>query len=153
MNRFITKPVICFALPFVFFIESANSQASISGHIFSDNNKNGVYDNREGLQQVAVWLLDKAAVSPFYQVYPVQTVMSGPDGSYTFNNVANGDYQVKVKMSTLYNTLIYDPRNIITRTIADNNPYNPDNIPDGITSISITSATNYDNIDFGFLNN
>ena len=154
MNKFITKPVIGILVSITFlFTQQAKSQAVVSGHVFADFNKNGSFDVREGLQLVTVWLMDNAAVSPYYQVYPVQTAITTADGDYTFTNVANGTYQVKVKMSTLYNTLIYDPRNIITRTIADNNPYTPDSAPDGVTSISILTSGTYNNIDFGFMSN
>lgn len=150
MNKTITKSAIGLVLSLVLFIQETNSQASISGHVFADNNRNGVFDPREGLVQVTVWLMDDSATSPYYQVYPVQTAITSTDGSYYFSNIANGNYQLKVKMSSLYNPLNYDPKNIITQNVIDNNPYNPDHSPDGISDLAIISPGNYNNIDFGF---
>ena len=152
MNKTITKSAIGLVLSLVLFIQETNSQASISGHVFADNNRNGVFDPREGLVQVTVWLMDDSATSPYYQVYPVQTAITSTDGSYYFSNIANGNYQLKVKMSSLYNPLNYDPKNIITQSVIDNNPYNTDPSPDGISDLNINSPGNYNNIDFGFSN-
>ena len=152
MNKFTTPSVIGLALSFVLFVQTANSQALISGHVYSDVNKNSAYDAGEGLSQVTVWLLSDAAVSPYYQVYPVQTANTASDGSYSFTNVGSGYFYVKVKRSTLNPSLIFNPAGTITQIISDNNPYNRDAEPDGMTLLNITSGT-YANIDFGFLTN
>ena len=150
MNRFITKPVIALVLFFILFSQPANSQSVISGHIFSDANNDGIYDANEGLNSVTVWLMDNAAVSPFYQVYPVQTAITSVDGNYNFSNVGNGSYQIRVKISSLEKPSagLYD--SVLTREIADNNPYNVDNNPNGATVINISVSGTYNNIDFGF---
>ena len=152
MNKFITKPVIGIFLSITLFTQHANSQAVISGHIFNDANKNGSYDAGEGLQDVTVWLLDKAAVSPYYMVYPVQTAVTSVYGDFSFTNVANGNYQVRVKMSTTYNGIINGVSNSrITTITGDNNPYASDKSTDGITDLTVSSASTYSNIDFGFI--
>lgn len=153
MNKSITKPVIGLVLSFVLCTQQANSQATISGHIFTDVNNNGVFDANEGLSAVTVWLMDNAAVSPYYQVYPVQTAITSADGNYSFANVGNGNYQLRVKISTLERPSAGVFDSVLTREIADNNPYNEDNNPNGATALSITAAGNYNNIDFGFKSN
>jgi hypothetical protein len=92
MNKSITKPVIGIGLLILLFTHRANSQSVISGHIFTDRNNNGIFDANEGLSSITVWLMDNAAVSPFYQVYPVQTAITSVDGNYSFSNVSNGNY-------------------------------------------------------------
>src|SRR5882672_7705021 len=136
MNKTITKSVIGFVLFFTLFTQQANSQSIISGHIFNDQNNNGIFDANEGLNSVTIWLMDNAAVSPYYQVYPVQTAITSVDGNYSFSNVGNGSYQVRVKISSLEKPSagLYD--SVLTREIADNNPYNVDNNPNGVTALS-----------------
>ena len=116
MNKFITKPVIGILLSITLFTQQAKSQSVISGHIFNDLNSNGSFDANEGINTVTIWLMDGAAVSPWYQVYPVQTAISSADGNYSFSNVGNGNYQVRVKISTLEKPSagIFDP--VLTRS-------------------------------------
>jgi len=152
MNRSITKPVIGLVLFFTLFTQNSKGQATISGHVYSDVNKNGSFDASEGISGVTVWLLSEAAVSPYYQVYPVQTSNTAGDGSYSFAAVGSGYHYVKVKRSTLNPALIFNFAGIITQIISDNNPYDRDPEPDGMTLLNI-SAGSYDNIDFGFLSN
>ncbi len=154
MNNIFTKPLTGFVLLFILFTNPANSQAIISGHIFNDINNNGSYDSGEGLEYITVWLMDNAAVSPYYKVYPVQTSITSIDGNYSFTNVANGNYQVKVKMSTTYNAILSGSKHSrITNIVSDNNPYSPDNNPNGSTDLAVNSASSYNNIDFGFKSN
>ncbi len=150
MNQFITKTVIGIALPFLLLTQTARSQSVISGHLFNDLNNNGSFDANEGLNTVIVWLMDEAAVSPWYQVYPVQTTISSGDGNYSFSNVGNGNYQVRIKISTLQkpSSGVSDP--VLTRSVVDNNPYQEDTNPDGSTMINIPVAGTYNNLDFGF---
>src|SRR6185369_14361769 len=126
MNNSTKRPLLGLVLIFFLFSQPAKSQSAISGHIFNDQNNNGVFDAGEGLPQVGVWLLDNSAVSPFYQIYPVQMIITALDGSYSFNNLAGGVYQVKVLKNTLNPLLILNAANIITEDVSDNNPYQRD---------------------------
>lgn len=128
--------------------KSSHCQSRISGYVYSDVNRNSSHDAGEGLSQVSVWLLDQTAVSPYYQVYPVQTAVTAADGSYSFLNVVPGNYEVKVNKSTL-NPGMFGGPSMITQIFSDNNPYGRDAEPDGMTQLNI-SAGDYDNIDFGF---
>ena len=150
MNQFITKTVIGITLPFLLLTQAAKSQSVISGHLFNDLNNNGSFDANEGINTVTIWLMDDAAVSPWYQVYPVQTTTTSTDGNYSFSNVGNGNYLVRVKISTLEKPSagVFDP--VLTRSIADNNPYHEDNNADASTIINIPFAGTYNNLDFGF---
>ncbi len=151
MNKFITKPVIGFVLLIGLFIPQAHSQSQVSGRVFNDLNHNGIYDPNEGLVSVTVWLLDGAAVSPFYKIYPVQTAITSMTGDYSFANVPNGNYQVKIKMATLNNIAYTDPTfHRVNRIVGENNPYVSDNELDGSTTLAINAPGTYSNIDFGF---
>ena len=150
MKKFITNPVIAFALLCFLFSPASNSQSVISGHAFSDFNNNNSYDPGEGLPSITVWLMDKNAVSPFYLVYPVQTAITTFDGSYTFTNVSNGSYQLRVKLSTVSNLLTQYPGSTLPRNIVDMNPYVEDNTPNGITDLNILASNNFSDINFGF---
>jgi|GEM_PF-3562774 len=152
MNKFITAPVTGIALCFILFIQTAKSQSAISGHVFNDLNNNQVYDPGEGLQYINVWLMDKAAVSPYYLVYPVQTAVSAADGVYSFTNVGNGNYQVRIKLSSTSNAMLNGSKHgVISNSISDNNPYTADNNPNGLTDLDISTTNNYNNIDFAFI--
>ena len=139
MKRFITNPVIALVLLFGYSTTPCTSQSIISGHIYNDLNNNGSYDPGEGVKLVKVWLLDKAAVSPYYLVYPVQTATSSADGSYSFTNVSNGNYQIRINMLSLSNTAIIDLGYTLTHAVADNNSYNPDEYPNGVTDLSVNT--------------
>jgi hypothetical protein len=151
MKKTFTLAITGFIL-LCFYSQRADCQSTISGHVYSDINKNGVYDSGEGLSQVGVWLLSRAAVSPFYQIYPVQTANTQADGSYIFNNVGFGDFLVRVQKSSMNGGIILNANSNITQVISDNNPWNSDRDPNGITDISILNG-NYDNVDFGFATN
>ncbi|MBX2998998.1 MAG: carboxypeptidase regulatory-like domain-containing protein [Caldilineaceae bacterium] len=63
--------------------------SSIGDQVFIDNNGNGIYDSGDApLANITVTLLRDGE--------PFRTTVSGPDGSYLFNNLGPGNYTVVV---------------------------------------------------------
>jgi hypothetical protein len=135
------KKLIFITLLFcTFFSTLSHGQSSIiSGRVFNDNIlTNNSYDAGEELSGITVWLFDLNAVAPYYRVTPINAAVTDGSGAYSFSGVVAGDYQIRVRQSTIPTT--------ITRAVMDNDAY-----PNGLTIImGVDGTTAYTNIDFGF---
>lgn len=69
---------------------------SLSGRYFMDNNDNDQDDAEPGIQGVLAMLLDSSG-NPATDIdgNPVASILTAADGSYSFGNLAAGDYTVK----------------------------------------------------------
>ena len=125
----------------LYCINPVYSQSSISGVVYNDTNGNEAYDVGEGINNVKVWLFDLNAVAPYYRVVPIQEVYTDVSGNYLFSNIAAGNYQVRVGVSTLPPALC--------RAVQDNDSY-----PNGLTEMfGIDGVSTYNNVNFGFAAN
>ena len=125
-----------------------NGTSTVSGHVYNDANNNLAYNAGEGLNNVTVWLFNNNAGAPNYLVFPEDSVRTDVNGAYTFSNVATGNYQIRVRFSTV-------PTTVPTpRTVIDNNTYTADALPNSLTNLVMTGATtSYTNLDFGLAAN
>lgn len=132
------KISLTFATLVFLFLSHGFSQATIKGHVFNDVNNDLIYEAGEGLNNVTVWLFNLTAVAPYYRVAPVDSAITDANGNYTLSGIPAGDYQIRVRQTTIPPT--------ITRAVSDNDSY-----PNGLTNLlGVTNAGIYTNIDFGF---
>ena len=87
-----TKPkftIFCAAIFCALLMAFDSSAATVRGRVWSDTNTNGIQDGGEpGMGGVWVELQTAAGAM-------VTGMLSNPDGSYQFNNVAAGSYRIK----------------------------------------------------------
>jgi hypothetical protein len=97
--------------------------SSIGETVFFDADTDGIQDPGEaGLQGVTVQLLDSSSTV-------IATTITGPDGSYVFDNLAAGDYSVAI---------VLPPGTVLTTA---SNPW----------PVTLTSGENYRDADFGLI--
>lgn len=117
------------------FFESA----SVGDRVWVDEDGDGDQDAGEpGIPNVTVNLLASDGVTV------LATTITDIEGRYLFGDLAPGDYQVQLDLSTMPATLLPNPTFEITDSGA------PDLTPDGITEVSLTSGEERENVDFGF---
>ncbi|MEM9291362.1 MAG: SdrD B-like domain-containing protein [Acidobacteriota bacterium] len=105
--------------------------ASIGDRVWNDDNGDGVQDAGEtGIDGLTVTLLDAGGS-------PVAVTTTGPDGFYSFNNLAGGDYTVTVDASPLAAGTVptFDVDGIGTANTA---------------TVTLAPGENRDDVDFGY---
>lgn len=115
-----------------------NGGASIGDMVWFDRNGNGVLDADEyGLEGVTVDLT-WAGPDGFFGTADDETfaTATGPDGSYIFDNLPEGEYQVTVDAGTL-------PPGM-------SQTYDEDLTLDNTTSVTLTTGSVHDTADFGY---
>ncbi|MAS96538.1 MAG: hypothetical protein CMO55_25395 [Verrucomicrobiales bacterium] len=87
----------------LFSVQGLAQEGVVSGVVYEDENGNGVMDGGEKVVPGA-----KVVLFSFPEEEELETVTSGPDGSYTFGAVPPGEYQIQITFPSGI-TVITDP--------------------------------------------
>lgn len=137
-----------------FCIDLEPRVSSIGDFVWNDLNRDGIQDIGElGIEGVTVTLLDDTGTPVLNGIGNIITTTTAADGSWSFNLLAAGDYQVLFDASTATDGISYAPT---AQNSGANDAIDSDSAPNGTSGQSQTSTftlaegeTNND-IDSGF---
>ena len=135
----------------------SNAVYNISGKVWIDKNKNGIYDDGEqGEKSVLVSLYRSNANKGIESSNKVSDVMSDDDGNYTFTGVNPGNYVVVfVYDSSFYSVTKYQVSKATSSENSDavskNITLEGENVTVGLTDVLTINNASLINIDMGLV--